>query len=212
MSVQMMFEVTRSAISLQESEDGRLPSDSPDGPTTSPSGLEAPRVNLGALQETKTAKTTSGICGRSIETSLQRADRLSLLVNKLKAQSALVGLTGLKTTWKLKATPRGRSYWDHTASVPRISETVSIGLLPTPPHSEPADWSRPEVLARLDRGGRVARRICRLSSNARLHPDPVGLNHCFALAMMGYPPGWSGCVERVTRSNRKSPQPSSEPL
>lgn len=70
------------------------------------------------------------------------------------------------------------------------------GLLPTPCASEFRDISRAEVLARLDKGGRVARRLC--STHLRQSPEIVGLNPCFAEWMCGWPMGWTDCTPLAT--------------
>lgn len=64
-------------------------------------------------------------------------------------------------------------------------------------------------MAKCDKGGRVARRICALSSKARSHLDPVGLNPCFALEMMGYPAGWQVAMEQAMQSFHKPLRTSS---
>jgi hypothetical protein len=74
----------------------------------------------------------------------------------------------------------------------------SIGSLPTPVASEHRDVSRPVVLAKCDRGGRLARWICARSATARMWPDPVTLNPSFARHMMGYPAAWDDCAGTET--------------
>lgn len=69
-------------------------------------------------------------------------------------------------------------------------ETVS-GLLPTICKSEPRDSSKASILARMDKGGRVARRICSLSPTLRLSEEIVTLNPCFAEWLGGFPIGWT---------------------
>lgn len=87
------------------------------------------------------------------------------------------------------------------ALAPRTSGNGYIGL-PTPVTSEFRDFSRPEVLAKCDKGGRIARWICARSSNARMKNVVVGLNPSFARKMMGYPPEWDECAAMVTLSIR----------
>jgi len=67
---------------------------------------------------------------------------------------------------------------------------TEYGLLPTLPATECKDFSRARILANLDKGGRVARRIC--SKSTLIHSEEmVGLNPCFAEVMAGYPIGWT---------------------
>lgn len=83
------------------------------------------------------------------------------------------------------------------------TDGIGSGLLPTPSSREGADWSRPKILASLDRGGCVARRICALSMTALSHEEPVGLNPSFGEWMMGYKEGWTDFEESATPSSHK---------
>ena len=68
---------------------------------------------------------------------------------------------------------------------------IGSGLLPTLPKSEPRDCSQAQILARLDKGGRVARRICSQSQTLRSSGEIVTLNPCFAEWVAGFPEGWT---------------------
>ncbi len=67
----------------------------------------------------------------------------------------------------------------------------AYSLLPTLVASESRDRSRAEVLASMDNGGRVARRICSRSMTLRSSREIVGLNPCFGELMMGFTDGWT---------------------
>lgn len=71
------------------------------------------------------------------------------------------------------------------------SEEQGFLLLPTLAAREWKDWSRLEVLARLDRGDGVAKRICCLSPEAHSNPRIGGLNPSFAEWMTGFPIGFT---------------------
>ena len=61
--------------------------------------------------------------------------------------------------------------------------------------SETKDSGTPQLLARLDRGGRVARNICARHWRHHLHvTDPVYLNPSFAEWLMGWPIGWTASM------------------
>jgi hypothetical protein len=65
--------------------------------------------------------------------------------------------------------------------------------------TEGKDSSRPLVLAKCDRGGRVARNICgRFWKDLPTGPDTVSLNPSFAEWMMGWPIGWTDLKPLVT--------------
>ena len=88
--------------------------------------------------------------------------------------------------------------------VPLRNETAS-GLLPTLPKSEPRDCSQARILARLDKGGRVARRICSTSPQARLMTEIVTLNPSFAEWLAGFPTGWTELDRAETALTPQSP-------
>lgn len=71
------------------------------------------------------------------------------------------------------------------------TDGIASGLLPTPAAREWKDRSLGSILARLDRGDGVAKRICALSEEARSSAGPVILNPSFAEWMMGYPEQWT---------------------
>lgn len=78
-------------------------------------------------------------------------------------------------------------------------EAMAAALLPTPSAREGKDWSRLSLLASLDRGDGVAKRICRLSPQTRSEEGIGGLNPSFAEWMMGFPEGWTDCDAPATR-------------
>jgi len=95
-------------------------------------------------------------------------------------------------------------------SLERHSLESASGLLPTLPASEWKDCSKASVLARLDRGGRVARRICSTSPGLRSSKEIVFLNPCFGEWMSGLPIGWTDCTLSETPSSHKSRKRSDE--
>ena len=97
--------------------------------------------------------------------------------------------TGCSLSWRLRATPAGRSWW--VLSMPaRRTGGAGFGwwrkpLLPTP---VARDWKHGSP------GQRNRARACQLNDavGGRLHP-------AFAEWMMGFPPGWTECVECASR-------------
>lgn len=195
---------TPNAISSAESQDGHLPSALLDGPKTRKSGREAVRASRIQGSGAGLVTLTRGIFGPYFGSSSKPGSLQECLVNRLMARLDGIGSPMCCLTWNPLIIKPQRLLYALRASQIMCGQD-SFGLLPTPPASEFRDWSRPEILAALDRGGRVARRICSLSASARSHPAPVGLNHSFALAMMGFPPAWSDALARATPLTRKSP-------
>jgi hypothetical protein len=77
---------------------------------------------------------TSGPNGSDLS---EQFDRQSSLANKLKRQLDGVGSTLFTLTWKRKATPYGRPYYQLAASARRISDS-DFGSWPTPMAGTPA--------------------------------------------------------------------------
>lgn len=112
-----------------------------------------------------------------------------------------------KTSKKLVTASSQESFAQETLAR-RIRASGFISL-PTLTAREGQDWSRAEVLARLDNGDGVAKRICALSSRLRSSKVVLGLNPCFAAAMMGYSPRWDACAPTAIQLTRGSRHNSS---
>jgi len=116
------------AISSPGSEAGLTPSGSQDGPTTAPSGQVPAPVSRSAPPESAKESKTSDTCGPCSSTSSRSAALTSALASRLRQLLDTVGCVEYKQTWNEKTTPSGRSYWAHTASVRRTSDSDCIGL------------------------------------------------------------------------------------
>ena len=151
------------ATSLQESVGGDMPCVLLDGLTTAPSGQVRARASRSHPQAKEPVQTTQGIYGPTSIVSSPPTGPLSSWENRLRERLAMVGLTECALIWREKITPAGASISQLVPSALRTSGSVSIGFLPTPCASEARDISKPLVLAKCDKGGRVARRICSIS-------------------------------------------------
>jgi hypothetical protein len=116
---------------------------------------------------------------------------------KTRQCSLLEGLDEFSETW-----PRWGSMQDgECCPLPtpeRHTNGNEFGLLPTICASEGRDISKAAILAKLDKGGRVARRL-----SSTLIPecqDIVGLNPCFAEWMQGMPQHWTDLKPSETHS------------
>lgn len=76
-------------------------------------------------------------------------------------------------------------------------------MLPSISAREHKDSSQSHILARLDRGDGVAKRICSLSPQLRYSREIVGLNPWFAAWTMGIPSEWVACMPSETPSMLK---------
>ena len=114
------------SISLRESRDGITPSTSQDGKGRS--GRVHATANLSQQQGKDLHKQTNGTYGLSGSISSRSADLTSSLASRLKERLSTTGSTIYKLTWKRKATPQGRVYFQLAAVAHRISGQDS-GLL-----------------------------------------------------------------------------------
>src|ERR1700677_3658822 len=118
----MTSEDSPSATGSPAEGSGRSLSDLQDGPMIEKSGPDpAPaQVSAGrAKGEGLTMLVTSGRTGiaSSASVALQQS-----LENRLLPRLDMAGSTLFVETWKRKATPLRRRYWEHTASVRRTSD------------------------------------------------------------------------------------------
>lgn len=98
---------------------------------------------------------------------------------------------------------QGGALWERTMSE-QITTGTGYGYLPTPVASECRDtWSRPVALAKLYKGDRVARFLCKTWLNFNLEmPERVALNPCWQEERMMFPIGWTGLKPLEMRSIR----------
>jgi hypothetical protein len=111
------------ATSSQALPAGLMPCDLPDGRMTDLFGQEAAPANPSPQPEKakhQAMNATSGPTGLNLS---ELADRQSSLANRLKRQLDGVGSTLFTLTWRKKATPLGRPYYQLAASGRRISDS-----------------------------------------------------------------------------------------
>lgn len=127
----MTYADIRNAISLQGSAVGPWLYVLPDGRRTDEFGLAAALASLSARQVAAMGLQISGISGRPGSISSKSADLTASLASRLQQRLGTSGLILFKQTWKAKVTASGQSYWAHTASAPRTSDS-GFGSWPTP--------------------------------------------------------------------------------
>jgi hypothetical protein len=191
------------ATSLRASADGPWRCDGRDGVTATQSGRPASHVSHSPALGSSEEWTTSDTYGPKSNDSLTSESLQLSLENKLRAQLEKDGSTWCSMTWRIKATPAGRRYCDHVVSAGRRSGKGSIGLLPALSAREGRDWSRGRILASLDNGTGVAKRICALLQSDLLSEEICGLNPSFGGWMQGYPTEWADCMGLETPSTHE---------
>ncbi len=155
---------TPNAISSLALADGPLPSDSPAGQTADLFGLApapaSPSPRLGQARQ----PMTNAICGLRGFLSSPSAALQSSLESKLKRRLDGAGSTLFSLTWKAKATPAGRPYFQLVASVRPISVN-DCGSWPTPTANENSG----DLTKKAERRDRMAEKWKGVSGNGFGH-------------------------------------------
>ena len=120
-----------SVISSQASVDGASHSGSPDGPTTDLFGQAVVPASHSAPPGRARRPMTSATCGLRGHLSSPSAALQSSLESRLRRQLDGAGSTLFSLTWRRKATPAGRPYFQLAASARRTSDS-DFGSWPTP--------------------------------------------------------------------------------
>lgn len=118
---QMNLWDTPNATSSPASADGLSHCASPDGPTTSPCGLDHVRASLSARQAAEQGLLMSGIYGHPGNSSSRSVSLQSSLANRLRAKLDANGSILYSMTWKAWITPAGRRISALRASARSIS-------------------------------------------------------------------------------------------
>jgi hypothetical protein len=153
-SDQMTFADAFPSTSSQASGSGVTRSGSQAGQMTDPSGPVLARASLSARQVKEMGLLTSGTCGRQPFTSCRSADLSFALANRLRATTDSLGSTLFKLTWKVWATPSGRSLPLLRASVRPTDGTASTGW-PTPTVQDSRTETTQAQLAHVERQRKV---------------------------------------------------------
>lgn len=121
--------------SSQESVAGHTPCDSPELTTTNQCGPDHVHASLLAPLANKKERQTNGTSGPKFSGSSASVALQQSLASRLRQRFDSAGSMEYAETWKEKATPLGFTYWAHTASGRRTSDSESTGW-PTPKHQE----------------------------------------------------------------------------
>src|SRR3990167_2846031 len=117
----MILKDSLNAISLPESESGRMPLEAPDGQTILPFGQGAVHVNHSVKAGSGEASQISVISGPHGSGSSESVALTLSLASKLRAKTDSLGSTLFRLTWKERVTPSRRRIFALRASGHRTS-------------------------------------------------------------------------------------------
>ncbi len=163
------------------SASGPTPSASVDGPTTDRSSRDPALASRSAVPALAEVSPTSVTCGQTSSASSGRCDLSSCLASRLQALAASLGSTLYRLTWKVRATPSGRSIYALRASALRTSGSDCTGW--ATPASREAGGTPEQFLERkrkaIANGSQLGVSLTSLSLQAQLAtwPTPNATDH-----------------------------------
>ena len=157
--------------------------------------LAATRVSHLVQQENEQEQTTSDTSGHLSQVAFKWYDPGCAFSRTWKDTLALDSEKSLQT-WKALVTKRRGEYFQRLNAARLTSGNESLFLLPTPTAMEYKDIGEASLLARIDKGGRVARRLATL--NLQLLTGRVKVRVGLLEQMMGVPIGWTECASLET--------------
>lgn len=125
----MTLKDSSGCISSPASQDGTLPSTSPDGKDLF--GRALAHASPSQQRDKEKPELTKGISGLRGFGSSASVDLTQSLANRLRERLGSGGSIEYSQTWRMKTTVAGRRYWAHTASGRRTSDS-GFGGWPTP--------------------------------------------------------------------------------
>ena len=197
---QMTSEDSNKSTFSQVSEDGRAPSNSPDGETNAHAGPVRSRASRSAIPEIEEEQLILDISGLSCCGSYESAALSASLGSRCRELCGSVGSMEYQQIWKLRITPLGRLYWEHTAQEHRTSEIVSGGEL--------AGWGTPRASITTGSTKRARNPQSRLEDQVFLKDllmgssEELALNPAMSRWLMGYPRSWDHAAPPKLQAER----------
>src|SRR5690606_26067548 len=215
MCVQMSLLDTRNATSSPESAAGRMPSGSPDGPTTGPYGPDPALASLTPRQALEAGMTTRGPYGGHGGGSSTSVDLQLSLASRLRALMGVDGSPEYDLTWGQWDMPWGPPICRLRASARRTSGN-GCGGWRTPSGSD-GEGGTMDVLMAMREGYTPklklrdqAPLVGWMASGTMQSGSPApterrgALNPALSLWLMGFSDEWLSCGVRAMQSSRRS--------
>ena len=154
-------------------------------------------VNHSACQG-KGGEQTRDTCGQTSSGSSQNSN-LHSASSRTSADICLLASRKSCKTWKEWTTALRATFLQRMKSAVPFAGKSSL-YLPRLTAREFRDSSKARILASLDRGDGVAKRICNISPTLRSSEETVFLNPSFGDWLMGFPIEWSDYTHLVAQS------------
>lgn len=146
-------------------------------------------------QASEPARTTQDICGLGSQMELGLCVPESAFSRTSRATFRW-DFPASSATWKSWVIEQRGAYLARLNAVRFTRGSGSLFLLPTPTALEFKDIGTMELLKKLDRGGRIARRLATLNLQTLIGRVKVSVD--LLEQMMGVPPGWTECIYSET--------------
>src|SRR5690606_5431413 len=214
MYVQTSLWDTPNITSSQGSAAGRMPSGSPDGPTTGPYGPDPALASLTPRQALEKGMTTRGPYGGRGDGSSTSVGLQLSLASRLRALMDVDGSPEYELTWKQWDMSSGPPICRLRASARRTSGN-GYGGWRTPSGSD-GEGGTMDVLMAIREGYtpklklRDQAPLARMGSGTMQSGSPApterrgALNPALSLWLMGFPDEWLSCGVRAMQSSRRS--------
>ena len=164
------------------------------------SSLEVTHANHSVAQASDLEEKTPDTCGPTFQTGFDFFNQASASLRMSRGTLALDSEKSL-ATWKALVIERRSEYSARLNAARLTRESECLFSLPTPTAMEWKDIGEAALLSRIDKGGRVARRLATL--NLQPSTGRVKVQVRLLEQMMGVSIGWTECASSETELSQQ---------